>query len=105
TGGGGDDEDGRRLNREYFLDHGVRGQRRRTSRIFGVESRRADLHQGGGVPVWAAWRAGELGASGILAADAERDEPGHARIEDRGNTIAPTGRADRCRQWRAVPGV
>jgi NAD(P)-dependent dehydrogenase (short-subunit alcohol dehydrogenase family) len=61
---------------------GVCRQRRGTSGVFRIERSGAALHQSGGLPVWTAWRARELGASGLSAADVERDQPGHARLED-----------------------
>ena len=50
-------------------------------------------------------RSGELGASWVHAADAERDECGGPSIQDRGDAAAAAGGTDRGRLWRAVPGV
>ena len=51
AGGRGDDaEDGRRLDRQYLVDHGVRRQRRRAIRAIPHRRARCAIHQGGGVP-------------------------------------------------------
>jgi NAD(P)-dependent dehydrogenase (short-subunit alcohol dehydrogenase family) len=50
-----------------------------------------------------AGRAGQLGASRLYAADAERDQRRRARRQDRSDAAPPARRADRGRVWRAVP--
>jgi NAD(P)-dependent dehydrogenase (short-subunit alcohol dehydrogenase family) len=46
---------------------------------------------------------GQHGASGLHAADAERDQRRRARRQDRRHTAAPHRQADRGGLWRAVP--
>ena len=84
---------------------GLVGGRGGAPRLPRLQGGGAQLHQGGGVPVRAARRAGEFCPSGLSAADAERDQRGRAAGEDRGDAAAPAWRGDRCRLWRAVSGV
>ena len=70
---------------------GFVGSAGQPSGVCGLERCCAALHKSSGGEIWSFRHPGELGASRLHAADAERNECGRSSVQDRGDAAASAG--------------